>query len=205
MNSQTAMQKNKKTLRGFTLLELIVVIAIVGILSVIILPSFTTALARSRDGRKISELVGIQKSLAQWANNNSGRYPATSTMPTKAAGCAGATTSLCALLTQNITTRLPDGAFNGTGPGGSGTLYTYVGVACFTGGLCQSYQLWTDLEKPNTSLASDSDASGTATTTWRGVDWSAAGMILPVTANMANGDIETCTGATNSCVFDLRP
>ena len=47
--------KNKTSLRGFTLLELIVVIAIIGVLSVIIIPSFTTALARSRDGRKIAE------------------------------------------------------------------------------------------------------------------------------------------------------
>ncbi len=205
MNSNTIMQKNKKQIRGFTLLELIVVIAIVGVLSVIILPSFTTALARSRDGRKISELVGIQKSLAQWANNNNGRYPATSTMPTKAAGCNGAVTSLCALVTHNITTKLPDGAFNGSGPAGVGTLYNYAGVACFVGGLCQSYQLWVDLEKTNQALASDSDATPTATTTWRGVDWGASGMILPVTASVTVGDVETCTGTANTCIFDMRP
>jgi prepilin-type N-terminal cleavage/methylation domain-containing protein len=196
--------KNKTSLRGFTLLELIVVIAIIGVLSVIIIPSFTTALARSRDGRKIAELTGLQKSLAQWAQNNNGRYPATGTIPTKSAGCSGAT-SLCALVTSNITSRLPDGAFNGTGAGGVGPLYNYAGVACYSGGLCQSYQLWVDLEKSNQALSSDSDASGTATTTWRGIDWSAGGMILPVTAMMQNGETETCTGVQNTCIFDLRP
>ena len=198
------MNNKKVKSKGFTLLELIVVIAIIGVLSVIIIPSFTTALARSRDGRKIAELTGLHKGLSQWAQNNNGRYPATGTVPTKSAGCS-TSTSLCALVSSNIVNKLPDGAFNGTASGGTGPLYNYVGVACFSGGLCQSYQLWVDLEKNNSALSSDSDASGTATTSWRGVDWSAAGMVLPVTANMANGDLETCTGVVNTCIYDIRP
>jgi prepilin-type N-terminal cleavage/methylation domain-containing protein len=203
------MIKNKTSLRGFTLLELIVVIAIIGVLSVIILPSFTTALARSRDGRKISELRGIQAGLVQFAQNNNGFYPAATAMPTQTAGCSSitvATTSLCAIINSGIDNRLPSGVYS------NNAVYNYVGVACTTGtgGMCLSYQLWTNLEQSNAGLTSDADVTtSNATSTYSTTTLTTSGVIASTTANtfggIQNGSTETCNGGTNTCVFDLVP
>ena len=210
------MIKNKTSLRGFTLLELIVVIAIIGVLSVIIIPSFTTALARSRDGRKVSEMSGLQKNLLQFAQNNNGLYPggstASATMPTQAQGCSTASTTvgLCAIIASGIDTRLPAGAYMGSLSVSSST-YNYAGVACYSStGLCQSYQLWTDLEQSNVALNSDYDATRTSTSTFGTSIFNASGLLspaIPVAAPspVANGASETCNGTFGSCVFDIVP
>ncbi len=203
------MIKNKTSLRGFTLLELIVVIAIIGVLSVIILPSFTTALARSRDGRKISELRGIQASLIQWAQNNNGLYPGDYMLatPTSAATCSTstsyATSSFCALISAGIETRLPSGVWYNSLSTGSST-YNYDGVACSsTTFLCQSYQLWTNLEQTNTALSADADASSTSASVWGSSIFLTAGTFAS-TGTVPRADIETCNGGFN-CIFDLVP
>ena len=209
------MIKNKTSLRGFTLLELIVVIAIIGVLSVIILPSFTTALARSRDGRKISELRGIQAGLVQFAQNNNGFYPNANAMPTQAVGCnsliTNPTSTLCAIINSGIDTRLPAGVYaNSNGAGAS--VYNYAGVACTTatGGMCLSYQLWTNLEQSNAGLNSDADVTtANATSTYSTTTLTTSGVIASTTSptfgGIQNGSTETCNGGTNTCIFDLVP
>ncbi len=64
--------KNKK---GFTLIELLVVIAIIGILTAIILPNFSTAKAKSRDGRRVSDISQIKLALELYAENCGGVFP----------------------------------------------------------------------------------------------------------------------------------
>lgn len=54
--------------KGFTLIELMVVIAIIAILSGIILASFSAAKARSRDTQRISDVAQIQLALAGYFN-----------------------------------------------------------------------------------------------------------------------------------------
>ena len=48
-------------MKGFTLLELLVVIGIIGVLAALSLPNFMSARARARDGQRKSDLVQIQK------------------------------------------------------------------------------------------------------------------------------------------------
>ena len=210
------MIKNKTSLRGFTLLELIVVIAIIGVLSVIIIPSFTTALARSRDGRKVAELNGLQKELLQWAQNNNGLYPgeiASATIPTSISGCTAAmnASSWCAIIASGIDTRLPNGVWRGS-LNTNEAVYHYAGVGCSNSnvansvvGLCNAYQLWTNLEQTNSALQSDVDSGPANMGAYPSNVLS--GTMLATSTFFVNGSTETCGGsaAWASCVFDLVP
>jgi len=73
-NMKTMKIVNKKT--GFTLIELIVVIAIIGILSTIVMVSLNTARGKARDARRISDIRQLQLALQMYYDIN-GAYPTT--------------------------------------------------------------------------------------------------------------------------------
>jgi prepilin-type N-terminal cleavage/methylation domain-containing protein len=62
--------------KGFTLIELMVVIAIIGILASIIMVSLSSAQSKGRDTKRIADVRTIQLSLEEYYNDN-GYYPAT--------------------------------------------------------------------------------------------------------------------------------
>jgi len=64
--------------KGFTLVELMIVIAIIALLSGIILTSLTGSKAKSRDARRISDVNQIQLAVEQYFDR-CGQYPATLT------------------------------------------------------------------------------------------------------------------------------
>lgn len=66
--------KNRKS--GFTLMELLIVIAIIGLLSSIILASLSVARRKGRDVKRISDLRQIRNALEIFYDNY-GRYPIT--------------------------------------------------------------------------------------------------------------------------------
>jgi type IV pilus assembly protein PilE len=56
--------------RGFTLIELMIVVAVIGVLGLIALPSFLDAVRKSRRSDAIEALTQIQQAQERWRANN---------------------------------------------------------------------------------------------------------------------------------------
>jgi prepilin-type N-terminal cleavage/methylation domain-containing protein len=61
------MFKNKQ--KGFSLIELLIVVAIMGILSAIVLGSLGTAREKARDARRIMDVKDMSKILVEHSDN----------------------------------------------------------------------------------------------------------------------------------------
>jgi len=61
--------------RGFTLLEILIVIAIIGILAAVVLASLNSSRVKARDAQRVAQLKEVEKALAIYYTTN-GRYPA---------------------------------------------------------------------------------------------------------------------------------
>jgi len=68
---------NKNKNRGFTLMELLVVIAIIGMLAATVLVSLSTARAKGRDAKRISDLKNLELALQLYSDANQGIVPST--------------------------------------------------------------------------------------------------------------------------------
>ena len=79
-------EKKSKVAQGFTLIELMIVVAIVGILSAVALPNFLGARAAASAGARVGEVIGLAKECATFvASGGVGAIPST----------AGGTTVSC--------------------------------------------------------------------------------------------------------------
>jgi prepilin-type N-terminal cleavage/methylation domain-containing protein len=82
-----ALKHRRKNLKlGFTLVELLVVMAILGILTVITLGNFRTSQIKARDAQRKSDLRQIANALEAYFNDRAG-YPEASGGKIKACGC----------------------------------------------------------------------------------------------------------------------
>ncbi len=64
------MKKTFQTARGFSLIELMVVVAIIGILTALIIVNIASSRAKARDARRVSDLAQIQLALEQYFSKN---------------------------------------------------------------------------------------------------------------------------------------
>ena len=69
------MLKNKRSERGFTLIELMIVVAIIGILAAIAIPKFADLIRKSNEGSTKGNLGALKGALAVYYGDNEGVYP----------------------------------------------------------------------------------------------------------------------------------
>ena len=65
----------KKTLAGFTLIELMIVVAIIGILAAIAIPKFADMIKKSQEGTTKGNLASVRSALKIYYADSEGIYP----------------------------------------------------------------------------------------------------------------------------------
>jgi len=133
------MNKNK---RGFTLVELLVVISIIAILATLLMANFIGVRQRGRDGQRKSNLFQVQSALELY-RSDAGNYPDTASFP----ACGSA-------ITANGTiymTKVPCDPLGGD--------YTYTSADGST------YTIYACLENPEDNQR-DTSPSGSCTTSF---------------------------------------
>lgn len=136
------MKKNISKQKGFTLLELLIVVAIIGLLASMILVGLSSFRTKGRDARRVADLRQIQNGLEIYYTKNL-RYPAASGDALSTWGALSG-----ALSSVGIKQTPQD-------PLGTASSYAY---AVDTGG--QSYVLMTTMEDPENNILS-TDIDGT--------------------------------------------
>jgi prepilin-type N-terminal cleavage/methylation domain-containing protein len=192
----TSLKNSKK---GFTLIELLVVIAIIGILSSVVLASLSTARAKSRDAKRISDLGQIQLALELFFDSAQS-YPST----TPEASTATQEGGVKILLTKNYLPQVP------VPPAGGSGKYFYRGITsasveCISTTACTSYALAVTLERDDSTVLT-SDADQEITTGWIVHDADEV-MAVGVAGGILHGNKPSCAAATAGVdiCYDVKP
>lgn len=145
------LQKLKKAQAGFTIIELLIVIAIIAILSGLVLNNYQGATAKARDVTRVTDINSIHTKLEEYHGDNNG-YPNTFTITTLAGISADALkdpkgtmirfNAVVADATAATIIAAPSGV-------GSTAQYDYIpfgATGCTTA--CAGYVLRTYIERP---------------------------------------------------------
>lgn len=81
--------------KGFTLVELLVVVAMLGVLSTFVIIQFSGAQRHARDTKRREDAIGYQTALEVYANSHSNRYPVSTTLANITSICSTLGISNC--------------------------------------------------------------------------------------------------------------
>jgi prepilin-type N-terminal cleavage/methylation domain-containing protein len=146
----------KKAQKGFTIIELLIVIAIIAILALLVLNNIQGANAKARDQQRTTDLNAIATQLEAYYNENNFYPSALSAADLKGidegalkdpqgGDAPSVTISADATAADAVSAPTSDTA------GGNGYLYVPYGPDCSTTGHCSGYRLQAYIEKPNST------------------------------------------------------
>ncbi len=168
--------------RGFTIIELLVVISIIAILASVTMASLISARVKARDTRRGEDVHQIQTALALYYTDCH-RFPTTLTASANT-GCPSGITlgNFLNPVPLDPTTNAP---------------YAYAGLG--SGVNCTSYHIGVVMELAGTAvLASDRDHTATVACTGSNPDFSGLSAVCDATAGTA------APGGTERC-YDVKP
>jgi len=200
---------NKKThTKAFTIVELLIVIAIIGILATIATVGFSRYQAEARDAQRASKTTTIAEALEKYYDNN-GEYPSCSAITTDATTVSSST--LVGINVDALTT--PKAAATDTnsiqctdltGAAGESDHYAYIGdssTACTSGQACLQFTLKYREESTGNIIVINSrrhteiSTSGAPTLTGSGTGFTTATITWTAVPNATNYTLQRATNS----------
>lgn len=134
--------------RGFTLIEVLIVVGIIGLLASVILVGLNSSRAKARDARRLSDLRQVQQGLELYYTKN-GSYPSASSWSALSSEITGANIGIRKIPSDPQVPTVSDSS-----GAGDSKQYQYASDG-------QDYVLWAQLEEEDSPLQKDSITSGT--------------------------------------------